>query len=259
MNKNIYNAAKINILILAVFFNFFPNCVLEKNKPDFRTIQFVSSVPIISDNGKVIELQDTIMGFFSNAYTIFKVPTKKSLSNIIVNKNGEIVDQIFKGLKKGYYYFIHKNSSLYGYKLDSLDQTNGKRYLADSFLSGRWIIPPGIFFDLHNDSLINQTKTNGFLIERYVPKNKDDATYPDSSTFYYTSSMKGLGFSYSKELDSLKKMKLCKVELIYNENPKGNNLFERLAKRIFIQFNEISAAKDEEIINFINRLNKNEN
>lgn len=144
------------------------------------------------------------------------------------------------------------------YKFDSLNQENGKRSSIDSFLTERWIIPPQVFFDLKNDSLVSQIKDikKGLQIEKYISKNKIDPTYNDSTFFYYTSEINGIHFSFSRKLDSIKKMKLYKFKLIYNKNSAGSNLFERSAKKLFFELNEVPINNPNEITSFFKRFDK---
>lgn len=54
------------------------------------------------------------------------------------------------------------------------------------------------------------------LIEKYKCRTKIDVTYPDTMIVYYTNKIKNGELTLSKELDSIKKMKVIKIRAIYN-------------------------------------------
>lgn len=105
-----------------------------------------------------------------------------------------------------------------------------------------------------DDSLVESIWLNDkTLLEKYIPKVKLDASYNDSTYLYLRKDLQDIEFSFSKEFDSIRNMKLSQVRLIYNDNPSSNNPFGRLAKQISFELMKVPVIKRKEILNFLKR------
>ncbi|RTL50559.1 MAG: hypothetical protein EKK39_09760 [Sphingobacteriales bacterium] len=91
---------------------------------------------------------------------------------------------------------------------------------------------------------------NNILLQKYVHsdyykgKNSFDSLY-----FYYDSSMQNIPYSFSNYLDSLLKMKLFKIEIIFNKMVDVETGFTIPKRRIFIEIRKMDAIQDENIYN----------
>ncbi|MDP5201020.1 hypothetical protein [Flavobacterium sp. DG2-3] len=114
-------------------------------------------------------------------------------------------------------YFLLKGKEKYGYYYDFLNTKNGKRVSTDSILSKKAYYNQTFFIPSIMQLISSKKDQNGYkLIEKYKCKSKVDHTYPDTMIVYYSNKMKGINFTLSKDLDSIKKMKAVKLRALFN-------------------------------------------
>ena len=114
-------------------------------------------------------------------------------------------------------YFLLKGKEKHGYYYDSLNAKNGKRVSTDSILSKKAYYNQTFFIPSIMQLISSKKNQNGYkLIEKYKCKSKVDHTYPDTMIVYYSNKMKGINFTLSKDLDSIKKMKAVKLRALFN-------------------------------------------
>ena len=77
--------------------------------------------------------------------------------------------------------------------------------------------------------------------------------------YYYSKDFKNIDYSFSKEQDSIKKMKLFKVRFIYNPTPKGKYLFPVPKREFLFELKKVPGLNSKEIIEFVERFKKSEN
>jgi hypothetical protein len=117
-----------------------------------------------------------------------------------------------------HHYVAFDVDSVFGY---DLNMTSGilKRVRLDSLLKNEWLVQNKLYPKLTNNiAILTESKRNkdsGTLVERYLIKSKEDSAELASCTFSYTDKISGIDISLSKELDSIKNMKLYKAETVY--------------------------------------------
>lgn len=114
-------------------------------------------------------------------------------------------------------YFLRKEKEQYGYYYDSLNAKTGKRVKTDSILNKKAYYNQTFYFPSIMQLISSKKNHNGYeLIEKYKCKTKIDLTYPDTVIVYYSNKMKSTSFTLSKDLDSIKKLKVLKMRAIFN-------------------------------------------
>src|SRR6202008_2673777 len=175
------------------------------------------SLPGLDSTDQIVYSRDTIGLFYWEDLVLFKIPNTHSFSKMIVNKEGDILSEELLKIEKQFKYFIYKKGDSTGTLYDLIKSNNGTMLPVDSFLKKKAIMNFSSFFDAtrHNDSLIIWERQGQILIEKYIPKIKYDASYNDSTILFYKDRFGEMDFSLSKELDSIKQMKLCEVRFVY--------------------------------------------
>lgn len=170
-------------------------------------VQLIVNYPLVQLPGpKVTELPDTIQYYYYDNYVAVGLPIRQSVEN-----SERILQQsIFHS------WFIFSRDSTYGYFFDSVKAGTSKRLKVDSVLFNRAYATK---FDLSKDTLVEKIrdKETGILQEKYTPKHKYGEFYFDSLFYYYSPGMQHVKYSLSKNIDSIKNLKLFKVRLCYNE------------------------------------------
>ncbi len=249
-NKLHFVITKATATVVALVFIFSCSSV-RSGDPKLNAYLLTSSLPLINKQGTVQEKRDTFILFTYGKLQLFKVPSQHIYSETTVTQNGNLLKEKIAKVTTTYFYFIYESRINYGYQFDSITQAVGRRSPVDSFLNLHWITQPHHLYDPRVDSLI-ETQSNGDnVIETYIARTKPDATYNDTTLLVFSKSQTGLDFTFSKELDSLKKMKLMKVRLIYKGTPRAADVFEREPKELSLEMMPIPIVKDSiEIIRF---------
>jgi hypothetical protein len=94
---------------------------------------------------------------------------------------------------------------------------------------------------------------NGDIAETYIPRIKEDVSFPDSMYFYYSDFMK-IDYSFSKQLDSIKGKKLYQVRMIYNPLSKGVFPFDAPRREYLFEMKKLEVTN--EIIHLIKKSEK---
>ncbi|HKO80954.1 MAG TPA: hypothetical protein VJU78_11190 [Chitinophagaceae bacterium] len=218
-----------------------------------RSIKLSYKLELAFD-GQLVSIADSPIIYYYKNRVLYQINHPYNNSYVKFDTSGNIISEqlIKEGVR--FSYFIYEKDSVYGLSYDSIDAPNCQRYLVDSFLRTKFSAQE-VMFDNTDDSLVllNTDTINYDLFEKYIPKIKPDETYPDSGYYYYSDKLKGINYSFSKKIDSLKKMKLCKVKFIYNPIPKGSNPFETPRREFQFEIKEIPVANPKEILAFFER------
>ena len=241
------------------------NCYYTMKEIPIRSINLVASTPMVkTDNGQLVGLVDTLKIVYYENLVLFQIPYFDQLVNIITGKSGNVIGEKLIKDELRYKLFIYRKGSNYGFIYDSLNAKDSQKLLVDSFLSDRTFQSMEIFSRFYknsNDSLI-ETSTdskNGSLTEKYLTKVKYDESYNDTSYLYYTNELNGIDFSFSKELDSIKNMKLFKIRFIYNLLQTNKYSFAIPKREFLFEIRETPVSNRREIIDFIMRFKNSVN
>lgn len=208
-------------------------------------------------NGELTEFGDSLTIYYLKDFILYRVAFPFEQKYLTFDSSGNISSErlIMRGTK--FSYFIYKKGAKFGFNYDSIDAKTGRRCSTDSFLRAKFSFTESIF-ENSNETLINR-KTgipHYDLMEVYTPKIKYDDTYPDSSYYYYLKKLTDIEFSFSHELDSIKKMKLCKVRFVYNPVTKGTSPFAIPKREFLFQIEELSILNQTEISDLSERFQR---
>ena len=214
----------------------------SKRDPQLKVVLMRIPFPRWDGISKVVEQTDTVW-FIKNGNTnVFKMPGLR-----------EVVDDNFLNpVIREYKYFIYNDNDSMGLLFDSAIAVTGVRKRIDSFFARKFYgeIAPVNKFNVKINSFTEET---GNTVDVYVLNNKPDRTYPDTTKLYYNARFNHLFYSFSKELDSVKGMKLFKFRFIYNaDDPKKFN-DPWPAKEFFWEIQEDTLLNKKEILDFIQR------
>lgn len=246
----------INIIILVLLGC--SNCVLPLKKHlvidnSIRAI-IVSEVISFPDKNGKFTIDDTlaIPIYYYQGLTAYKLTYRldslDTLGNLI-------------GSQKKYRFFVYKKGDTHGYFYNSSDSKLGNKVPADSMLKhGIWCEANNLYAGFSENIIklvaTNSNKDSGTLHEFYVYRRKNDSTISGNFSFSFSDKIKGIEYSLSKELDSLKSMKLYNVKMEghiqYQKN--GKSIYDTL--RTVEDLKEIVVIDSAEILRYFNRYKK---
>jgi len=167
----------------------------------------------------------------------------------------------FENPVEKYFYYVYDNSKKYFYRIDSLDiNVKPRRIELDlDSLYGKKINLN--FENLYKAMKNGLVKIDSSKINRnnkvyvYGTKEKLDASYNDSTFFYYKTDneFNGIPFSFAKELDSGRRGKLFKIEIVYNENPKGITDYEKMEKVTTFEMKKVNEVNADTLRLFLDQ------
>lgn len=190
-----------------------------------------------NDPAVTINFRGEITLFEVDNLIVCKLSKKRPYSKLTLDENHDMVSDELIKVDTAYYFVIFKPGDKIGLKFDSTFNEKWTTVSVDSFLATATLFSVDKFLasKMQNDSLISSVSTlNGRdLAEIYLPKYKPDFTYSDTTILRYARNLDNLDFSFSHHLDSLKKIKLCYIEMIYNPNPNATDPFYK-SRRSYI-------------------------
>ena len=160
-----------------------------------------------------------------------------------------------------YHFFVYKKGDASGYYYDSFDSRVATKVSADSMLkNGIWCEANNLYagFSENIIQLVSKysNKDSGTLHEFYTYRRKIDSTTSGNFSLSFSDKIRGIEYSLSKELDSLKGMKLYHVRMEgytqYQKN--GKTIYDTL--RIVSDLREIANEDKEEILGCFTRYKK---
>lgn len=219
-----------------------------KNKKPIRKIITTYCFPTIVD-GKIYELIDSTSIIYKDNFKLYEM---------MPNHTAKISKDSIIGEEVKYKYFILRKGDKYGFLYDSLNTINNRKLLADSLLQKTGFLD-GDLFKNKNKYILNKilkNKGDYAKIEVYIPKTNEESS-PDTTLIYYSKDLKNIDFSLSQSLDNYNKVKVCKIEFVFNAK------FNKAKKMIFPKSNHWFSIKEDTISNlskyddFINAFRKN--
>jgi hypothetical protein len=242
MKQKIVSTLRVAIIIASVF-ALWSNCY--KNPHDtIKMIQFIYQYPVSimkeKDEIKIYNLIDTISIFYFDKYIIYELPATRQFETDTKIKNTEP-------------YFIYSKNNKYGFLFNNIkDSGSGKQYLIDSFLVKRAFKNSGI--GIPEDSVFkiieNAKQSDSFFIKKYAAIKNNELT-PDSIYYYFSSRFNDISYSLSPKLDSIEKMKLYKLRLLFNETYSESQKIKLPKREIFFEIRKKEVDNPNEIISFI--------
>jgi len=212
-------------LIVAILI--FSGCRSIYKSEGLKGIKVIVNYPVVIMNdglhGAVnfFNLKDTVWIFYYNNTVLYRLSGTRNVET----------DRKILGTET---WFVYRKKATHGFLFNSMtDSSKGLKLPVDSFLNNRAYASAN--FDIPSDSLYerSENKLDNF-VEEYFVKIVHSDNYPDSIYYYFTKNL-NIDYSFSRKMDSAKKMKLYKIRLLYNEGfspsykimlPKREFLFE---------------------------------
>lgn len=225
--------------------------------PGIRAITLSYKFELLKpDDSEIYILSDSLRFYFFNELTLCRIYTPYQLFSVNMDKEGNITERKLIDSSVRSSYFIYTKNNSCGLLYDSLTAAGARRLTVDSLLKKRLTTNARMFYN-SNDSLVATIRrTKNILEEKYVPIVKYDDTYPDSIYLYYNRQLGNIVFSFSEELDRLKKTKLCKARFIYNPRPAGRYPIDLPRRELLFQIEEAPITDQNEVIDLFERFKK---
>jgi hypothetical protein len=182
-------------------------------------------------------------------------------NDIVIYKKDEFFFDLEKkmSIKYDYYYYSIKDKKglLYEWEnsfsiplkfdVDSFKQADMYGSLTDTKL-----------IDPKYDSLVDEIRdtNNSVIIKRYVNGLKKDDSFPDSTYLFFDKNLTEIPFSFSKNLDSLNKSKLFKIEFVFPIPEKVKSNTGRINRHFNINFEKIKNFNTDTIIMIYDKFKK---
>ncbi len=221
-------------------------------------IRVTSSLPGVDSQGQMIRHEDTLAVFYYKDLVMYQISILNTYSNTVLNKSGDVESETLTGVKLVYKYFVFKKGDPFGIIFDSIDSKWGKRISVDSFLMSNTVTSFDKFYRRKrlNDSLIGIADERGgdIVVEKYIPKMKLDISKSDSTLLYLNRRLKGIGFSFSNEVDSVRKSKLVQVRIIFSTQLDKVDPYLRQRREILFKLEEVKVKNSEAILKLFKRV-----
>ena len=215
------------------------------------TYELISKIEMFNASDKnIYMLKDTVKIIYYNDLTILNIPYTNQASILEIDEDGELYDHSLTTTIQ-YKLFIYQNQKRYGLLYDSLGDNTPEKLSVDSILVN-WTFKNFDFYDENSDSLISiEKEVDNGLLKKYIPKQKPDLSYPDSTYLFFSRRFERLKFSFSKKLDSISKLKLFKVKMIYNPLLDEKNVITVPKREYLFKVKKAEVSNSRLIVDFI--------
>lgn len=218
---------------------------------NFFGLKLTTGIPILDGKGDPFLYEGVITRIRKDNMILYEFPETKSQSEAHLNNDGDIVSDSLLSLAITSSYFVYEDGATTGlfYRHGS-DSVPEKRSV-DSLHSIYSILNANKFLVLmiEGDSLIatgwNADKT--VLTEQYLTAVKKDLSYNDSTIISYSKSLKGVDFSLSPKMDSLKGMKLSEIRMIYNPIPDTTDIYLSARRIMYFKMEKTPVRYEAEV------------
>jgi hypothetical protein len=243
---------RIAVLVILMFVSLLIGC---NNKNHFKAIIIKSDWHFfILNNSKdsitgMPHFLDSTLIIYYKGYVLYKFPPVR-------------IFETDKPVADSEPFFLCNSKDSFGYRFVSInDATQGIKYKKDSFLvNNNTSLVREIIATNWMDSIIKvQSELTGdILTEKYIT-GKSTAGENDVDTFIccYSKQMNDVTeYSFSRKLDSLKKMKLFKAAWIFNEKIPTGYIIEIPRREYLWEFYETDTIEDKRIMPFFEKFIK---
>lgn len=209
-----------------------------------QRFKIVYTVPFVNNDGMVKIANDSFFVCYLDKTILYQLPYLFTMEN----------DTGITSIKIKYNYFVYNKGASEGYFYDSIDVKASKKVSVDSIMRSKRM-NVGQLYDPNSDVLVATSRDNEnySLIETYVSKIKNDPTYPDTSLFYYKSNIKDIDFSFSNQLDSIKRLKVCRVILIHKSQVYPGHTFQAPRREFLFDLEEAPSGHSNDLLFLYNR------
>lgn len=216
------------------------------NKDSFRKIKINYTLPIMKPDGELVNVKSSFSIFYQKENVLLALP------HINTFENGTEVLRI----DTTYSYLIFKEGDKYGLWYFTINSKDCKKVLVDSILVRR-TFKNFKLYNTSNDSLISSVNILGKQkLEKYIPKQKSDYSYGDTTYVYYSNELKNIDYSFCKELESGKNLKVCKMEVFYKSQFYTGFPLKFPERKISFEMRELPVIKSDSVELIFERFKK---
>lgn len=184
--------------------------LFTKNR-DIKGIQITQVFPNMNNQGKVIDYDTpSVKIYYYKNYSLYHL--SYHFDSTVANKVISSEDR--------YHYVVHEKGNAYGYDFDIHKQQYKRKVSMDSILNLEWVFKIQVYpIFANNTAILNSSQKDdsfGILRESYQLKGKADTSMSGSCYLEFSNKLNDINFSLSKEFDSIKNMKLIKINIVNN-------------------------------------------
>lgn len=215
---------------------------------DIEAVRILVSFPTLTQDGVFIAIQDS---FFINYYknlVIYKLPSAHVSAYQKFDKDGNVEEEKILSRKTKFNYFVYAGGEKNGWYFDSLRIEKAKMKNVDSFTRERFSINSVLFFN-DRDSLVQRiSQQDGDFTEKYVRTRKTDRWDCDTSELTFSGKYNNIGYSFHKQLDSLKGRKLTVARFISLPDSLNTEPYFRFKREVRLSMEKVIGADYSDII-----------
>ena len=197
------------MMISVVSFIIFNSCAGERTDQKIRGVNVFYHLPVVKQDGSIMDIDTYYDVFFSGDLIMYKY---------VYRYDSSINGRVMLYEDRNNFFVFHKDS-LYGYIYDP----NPYHIFPDRRLPVDSVLKKNSFESTRFDTLSNlkpdttYTDKEGNLLKIYIPS--EPKTDPSRFVlyFYYNKNLVGINETFSKKMDNLPDMKLCKIKILANE------------------------------------------
>jgi hypothetical protein len=200
-------------ILLFLFFITSLSCSINKYTPQlYQGIRVLHVFPILNTDGTIFNFVDSFEYYVIGNTEVYKMFVLHSFTRIYGDEQTQMPDSI------EHEYFVADLQSGKG-SLYFKKEIKKAELQTDSFLRIRGINVDSRAIFNDNDSLysIKKDSRRNIVYAAYIPKEKFDQSYADTSIYYFSYKKFNNKFSLCKPLDSIYKATLSQIVLVYNE------------------------------------------
>ncbi len=240
----------INFITMSIF-SCFNTYSIKNNSSDIKCIKATEVLPFFNNNGKVYKYDtSSVRIYYYKDITLFYLTYHFDSISAGIHHKSEYRN----------YYFVYKKGDIYGYSYDIHKSVFSTKILVDSILQQQWIFTNHLYpvFIKNEATLISshQNKDSGTLHEAYSLVGKKDTTMTGNIYLSFTNKISDVEHSLSKELDSLKNMKLYKLKLVINKRYAKEYQMTLDQSEASFWLEELPVTNREEILSYVERYEK---
>ncbi|SKA15330.1 hypothetical protein [Sediminibacterium ginsengisoli] len=221
----------IKNLLVVIYFS----CICisaDAQHPSVKAVTINSLFPKISDSGKYMghdTLTVKIIGY--QDLRIYEIP----LFTFNDSTSGKTV-----------FYLMHKTGDKTGFKTDGNNSLFTQQVSADSIIAANWFsnenLDQYVIFTLSDMQLLSseKDKETGIVQDVYRARAKKDSTLTGTCTFIYKPAMNTFEATLSKELDSLKQMRLAEVRIVNDSMKYKNIVIDPIPMKLWLEETPVS-------------------
>ncbi|WP_146186509.1 hypothetical protein [Pedobacter sp. HMWF019] len=194
-----------------------------------NAIKYAFQAEIIPPGQKKQKIGGSVNIYYKGDIVVYEIPVFKTVDKQHTSGDTITVETEISNEIDAYRYIIYKEGEDLGKQFFGLDDQSPTQVNIQHINKELFTYTEGLFYGDNDVFKEKHQKDQNSLVEVYVPKNKPDDSYNDTTYLYFNTKFPSVKFSLDKNLDSKRKDKLTKAVLVYNGNdthPRMNLTFE---------------------------------